>query len=61
MYKVKLVGRQSTDFRSVILKKTTVEIDGTQKLIVIINDLTDTVKLEKEQNKKQKDRTTIMV
>ena len=44
MYNVKLT--ESEDYRTVVLKKNYAVIDGTTKLIIMINDITDKVKYE---------------
>ena len=45
--------------RTVVLKKRIVEIDGITKLIIMIRDVTDTVRFEQEllKKKREKDRT----
>ena len=57
MYNVKL--NEADDYRTVVLKKNYAVIDGTTKLIIMINDVTDKVKYEQEQikNVKEKERT----
>ena len=46
MYNVKLNGGE--EYRTVLLKKNYAVIDGTRKLIIMINDVTDKVKYEQE-------------
>ena len=50
--------KQTKDFRTVILSKNQVEVEGTIKLIVMIRDVTDRVRLEKEQLKKNTEKDT---
>ena len=45
MFNIKL-RRTSIDCRTVILTKNKVEVDGASKLLVMINDVSDRVKLE---------------
>ena len=54
MFNIKLNTEETAVFRTVILKKTVVQVDGKQKLIVMIRDITDRVRLEQEQIKKRK-------
>ena len=54
MFNIKLNTELTADYRTVILKKTVVQVDGKQKLIVMIRDVTDRVRLEQEQVKKRK-------
>jgi hypothetical protein len=50
--------RQTKDFRTVILSKNQVEVEGTIKLIVMIRDVTDRVRLESEKLKKNTEKDT---
>ena len=52
MYNVKL--NEGGDYRTVVLKKNYAVIDGREKLIIMINDVTDKVKYEREQIKNLK-------
>jgi len=57
MYNIKLnrseeEDSQTDDYRTVVLKKNQVEIDGKVKLIIMIRDVSDRVRLEQEQIKK---------
>ena len=54
MYNIKLNPEETADYRTVILTKNLVQVDGKRKLIVMIRDITDRVRLEKEQIKKRK-------
>ena len=45
MFNIKLAERQGK-YRTVILSKNSVEVDGTNKIILMIRDITDKVKLE---------------
>ena len=47
------------DVRTVVLTKTMVEVDGRDKVIVMIRDVSDRTRLEEEHKKKkvEKDRT----
>ena len=47
------------DSRLVVLHKNKVEIDGKTKLIVMIRDVSDKVRLEQMQLKKKKEKTRI--
>jgi hypothetical protein len=44
MFNIK-VARSNIDYRTVILTKNKVEVDGATKLLVMINDVTDRVRL----------------
>merc|ERR1740139_1278231 len=46
MYNIKL--REDDEYRTVVLKKNKVVIDGETKLIIMINDVTDKVRFEQE-------------
>ena len=48
MYNIKLPEEQETEigFRTVIMSKTNVEIDDQKKLIIMIRDVTDQVRLQ---------------
>ena len=53
MYNIKLnrseeEDSQTDDYRTVVLKKNQVEIDGKVKLIIMIRDVSDRVRLEQE-------------
>ena len=54
MFNIKLKNEETPDYRTIILKKTIVQVDGKQKLILMIRDITDRVRLEQEQVKKRK-------
>ena len=54
MFNIKLNTEETADYRTVVLKKNVVQVDGKQKLIVMIRDITDRVRLEQEQIKKRK-------
>ena len=43
------------DMRTVVLRKSSVEINGENKQIVMIRDISDRFKLEEEQAKKKKE------
>ena len=60
MYNVKLT--EADDYRTVVLKKNNVVIDGETKLIIMINDVTEKVRFEQEmvKNKKEKERMLIL-
>jgi chemotaxis signal transduction protein len=47
------------EYRTVVLTKTNAEIDGKIKLILMIRDVTDKVRLEQEQIKKTKHKDKI--
>ena len=44
----------TTDCRTVVLTKTKVDVDGKNKLIVMIRDVTDKVRLQEHQLKQKK-------
>ena len=56
MYNIKLKrseeNSEEDDYRTVVLEKNQVEIDGSVKLIIMIRDVSDRVRLEQEQIKK---------
>ena len=55
MYNIKLPKTMlNIEFRTVVLRKTQVEIDGKKKVLIMINDVSDKVRLEQEQIKKKK-------
>ena len=58
MFNIKLYqaeGQQDfVKYRTVILTKNMVEVEGKNELIIMIRDVTDKVSLEKEQIKKKK-------
>jgi hypothetical protein len=56
-FNIKLAG--SGDCRAVVLKKQKVEIDGQHKLIVMIRDITNKVRLEEERAKKEKQKAKV--
>jgi len=39
-----------------VLKKNKVEVDGIQKVVVLVNDVTDKVRLEQESRKKEQEK-----
>lgn len=39
-----------------MLKKNKVEVDGIQKVVVLVNDVTDKVRLEQESRKKEQEK-----
>jgi hypothetical protein len=45
----------------VVLTKTKVEVDGKDKVIIMIRDLTDKVRLEQHQLKKEKEKVRTFV
>jgi hypothetical protein len=55
MFNIKL-PKTSIDCRTVTLTKNKVEVNGACKLLVIISDITDRVKLEREKIKKGRER-----
>ena len=55
MFNMKL-PKTSIDCRTVTLTKNKVEVNGACKLLVIISDITDRVKLEREKIKKGRER-----
>ena len=59
MFNIKNCVDEEVSYRTVILTKTKVEINGKNKLIVMIRDVTDKVRLQQEHIKKtkSKDRT----
>jgi C4-type Zn-finger protein len=54
-----IVDGEETEYRTVILTKNKAEIDGKNKVIVIIRDITDKVRLKQEQIKKNKGKKKI--
>ena len=60
MYNIKLDDVDG--YRTVVLKKNNVLIDGGTKLIIMINDVTEKVRFEQEmvKNKKEKERMLIL-
>ena len=47
MYNIKLPTTMlNIEFRTVVLRKTQVEIDGKKKVLIMINDVSDKVRLE---------------
>ena len=56
MYNIKLKrseeNSEEDDYRTVVLEKNQVEIAGSVKLIIMIRDVSDRVRLEQEQIKK---------
>ena len=55
MYNIKLPTTMlNIEFRTVVLRKTQVEIDGKKKVLIMINDVSDKVRLEQEWIKKKK-------
>jgi len=59
MYNIKLPRTElnssvQEECRTVVLKKNSAEIDGKSKLIIMIRDVSDRVRLEQEQIKKKK-------
>ena len=55
MFNIKLPGT-STDYRTVKLTKNKVEVNGACKLLVMINDVTDSVRREQDKLKKGRER-----
>ena len=57
MYNIKLSDEKV--FKTVVLTKRKVEVDGANKLIIMVRDISDKVRLEQEQikQKKEKERT----
>ena len=53
MFTIKL--KAPTSNRTVLLTKTQVEMDGESKVIVMVRDVTDKVRLEQEQIRKGKE------
>ena len=52
MFNIKLSDSSDpTDYRTVILTKTKVDVDGKNKLTVMIRDVTDKVRLQQHQLK----------
>ena len=52
MFNVKVDGETA---RTVVLKKRTVQVNGETKLIIMVRDISDKVRLEQEQIKKGKE------
>ena len=55
MFNIKLHGQEG-EYRTVVLTKNEVEIEGKKKMIVIIRDVTDKVRLEQGELKKKKEK-----
>ena len=55
MFNIKL-PKTSIDCRTVTLTKIKVEVNGASKLLVMISDVTDRVRLEQEKIKKGRER-----
>jgi hypothetical protein len=53
MYNIKL-RRDEKQYRIVVLKKSTVVIEGRTKVIVMIRDETDKVRLEQDEIKRKR-------
>jgi len=53
MFNIKLTDND-VDCRTVVLRKADVDIDSRKRLIVMIRDVTDKVKLEQVKIKKEK-------
>ena len=60
MYNVKLTG-EVDDYRTVVLKKNSVVIDGQTKLIIMVNDITEKVRSEQEKIKNRKEKESFFV
>ena len=58
MFNIKLNDLQF--YRTVVLKKNIVEIDGKNKVIIMIRDVSDKIRIEQEQIKKEKDKANIV-
>ena len=48
MLNIKLQGENAKNCRTVVLTKNKVEVDGKSQIIVVINDVTDRVRLARE-------------
>ena len=59
MFNIKL-NEASGDCRTVVMKKRWVEVQGKKKLIIMIRDLTDKVKLEEANIKRVKEKMRAM-
>ena len=55
LFNIRLTGDHEDNYRTVSLKKNKVKVDGKDKLVLMIRDVTDTVRFEQELIKKKKD------
>ena len=60
MYNIKLTA-EVDDYRTVVLKKNSVVIDGQTKLIIMVNDITEKVRSEQEKIKNRKEKESFFV
>ena len=60
MYNIKSTG-DVDDYRTVVLKKNSVVIDGQTKLIIMVNDITEKVRSEQEKIKNRKEKESFFV
>ena len=59
MYNIKL--NDVDGYRTVVLKKNNVVIDGETKLIIMINDVTEKVRSEQEKIKNRKEKESFFI
>jgi hypothetical protein len=61
LFNIRLTGDKENAYRTVSLRKNKVKVEGKDKLVLMIRDVTDTVRFEQELIKKKVDKVGIVL